>query len=62
MGVPFIGCSKDQAIAQPLGLAIGITRELAAGIDIHDIKTLEFATPPLVIEAVKADECDLDSC
>lgn len=55
---PSFQYSKDSATGQPRGLAIGISRALAARLGLGDVVTVEFPTPPKVIECVKTAACD----
>src|SRR3954466_14570346 len=41
------------------GLAIGITRALASRLRIGEVITVEYPTPPQVVECVKSGGCDL---
>jgi polar amino acid transport system substrate-binding protein len=56
---PSFQYSKDPATGHPRGLAIGIARALAARLGLGDVVTIEFPTPPNVIECVKTGGCDL---
>jgi polar amino acid transport system substrate-binding protein len=59
MGVfPSFQYSKDSATGQPRGLAIGITRAVAARLGISEVVTVEFPTPPQVVNCVKTGGCD----
>jgi polar amino acid transport system substrate-binding protein len=44
---------------EPRGLAIGITRALASHLGIGEVITLEYPTPPQVVQCIKAGSCDL---
>jgi polar amino acid transport system substrate-binding protein len=41
------------------GLAIGITRALASRLGIGEVITVEYPTPPQVVECIKSGGCDL---
>jgi polar amino acid transport system substrate-binding protein len=44
---------------EPRGLAIGITRALASRLGIGEVITVEYPTPPQVVQCVKTGGCDL---
>jgi polar amino acid transport system substrate-binding protein len=55
---PSFQYSKDSATGQPRGLAIGIARALASRLGLGDVVTIEYPTPPNVIECVRTGGCD----
>ena len=59
MGVfPSFQYSKGPG-GEPRGLAIGITRALASRLGIGEVITVEYPTPPQVVQCVKTGGCDL---
>ena len=59
MGVfPSFQYSKGPG-GEPRGLAIGITRALASRLGIGEVMTVEYPTPPQVVQCVKTGGCDL---
>ena len=56
---PSFQYSKDTATGEPRGLAIGIARALAARLNLGEVVTNEYPTPPNVIACVKTGGCDL---
>jgi polar amino acid transport system substrate-binding protein len=56
---PSFQYSKDSVTGEPRGLAIGIARALAARLGLSDVMTVEYPTPPNVIECVKTGGCDV---
>lgn len=56
---PSFQYSEDSATGQPRGLAIGISRALAAHLGRVDVMTVKFSTAQNVIECVKTGGCDI---
>ena len=56
---PSFQYSKDSLTGEPRGLAIGIARAIAARLGLGDVVTVEFPTPPQVIECIKTGGCDV---
>jgi polar amino acid transport system substrate-binding protein len=60
MGVfPSFQYSKDKTSGEPRGLAIGVTRALASRLGVGEVTTVEYPTPPQVVECVKSGGCDV---
>jgi polar amino acid transport system substrate-binding protein len=51
--------SKDSKTSEPKGLAIDITRALAARLGVSDVAPVEHSNPVEVVACVKAGGCDL---
>jgi hypothetical protein len=59
MGVfPSFQYAKTPA-GEPQGLAWGITRALALRLGIGEVITVEYPTPPQVVECLKTGGCDI---
>jgi polar amino acid transport system substrate-binding protein len=56
---PSFQYSKDSATGQPRGVAIAIARAIAARLGLSEVITVEYPTPPQVVQCVKTGECDL---
>jgi polar amino acid transport system substrate-binding protein len=56
---PSFQYSKDSATGEPRGLAIGIARALAGRLGLSEVITIEYPTPPNVIECVRTGGCDI---
>jgi polar amino acid transport system substrate-binding protein len=56
---PSFQYSKDSVTSEPRGLAIGIARAIAARLGLGDVVTVEYPTPPQVIECIKTGGCDI---
>jgi len=56
---PSFQYSKNPVTSEPMGLAIGIARAIATRLDLGDVVTVEYPTPPQVIECIKAGGCDV---
>src|SRR4051812_43390253 len=56
---PSFQYSKDQATGQPRGLAIGIANAVATRLGFGEVITVEYPTPPQVINCVKTGGCDV---
>ena len=56
---PSFQYSKDLVTGEQRGIAIGIARAVAARLGLSEVMTVEYPTPPQVIECIKTGGCDV---